>query len=336
MAMSHGRLSIYDNDFYLTQTHPQTLTNRGVTDRQRTAREMMHIFIQCPRLIVAIRHALHDPSNLAAPLSAVSIAENLWVLTQRVHFFKFIEASTTKDTTYAIDESIADVLMHGVRFSTAQDMVIITRYWLLQVMLCGTIDTIYRRFPTEYACSLLPDLETLRRTDIGAAVQLGRTVRSLGTSPSPLTVVRMHGPLSGSIGAWHREIRHLNSHCSTFNLIDTERLFAAERMKKWLVQTCDIIMKSLNISPVDESAWLEALDSMAGEEIPDWIPTRVSFGTEDGDMVMKLEYSERTANGDLCLHSGETTRVFSVREPAKFGPQHLRDWVRGVGGPNTS
>ena len=102
-------------------------------------------------------------------------------------------------------------------------------------------------------------------------------------------------------------------------------------MKRWLLSRCNVILKRLNVSAVDERAWLEALDCMAGDEMPAWIPTKVSFGSERGEMVMRLEYGEHrsTSPQDYFSPQQGTTRVFNVRNPAKIGPQHLREWVEG-------
>ena len=71
----------------------------------------------------------------------------------------------------------------------------------------------------------------------------------------------------------------------------------------------------------DEVAWIEALDCMAGEELADWMPSKVSFDSEDGEMVMKLEYSGRTADDNTRIHDGDgITRTFNIRDPARFGP----------------
>ena len=294
----------------------------------------MHILIQCPRLIIAIRHALRSPGNVVAVASAISLAENLWQLTLQRHFSDFIKTSISV-MDEPVEDAVVDILSHGIRFGTAQSMLICARYWLLQVVLCGTIDTLHRRFPAEYALSLLPDPKVLHQVDTNAAMQLGRMVLGLGADLSPLTIVRTHGPLSASIGAWHRQIRYLSSRRPFFHADQRDSFHAAERMKEWLLVHCNMIMKRLNMSQVDEKAWFEALDCMAGEELVDWMPNKVSFGSEDGDMVMKLEYSDRTANGDHRLQGGSdtTTRVFNVRDPAKFGLQHLREWVKGTGIP---
>lgn len=291
----------------------------------------MHVLVQCPRLIVAIRQALRNPGDVNVVASAMSLAENLWHLTRQRYFVQYINASVRTVNKF-YDDTMADILVYGIEFDTAQNMVISTRYWLVQMFLCGTLDTLHRRFPVEFALSLLPEPVAFHGIDVSAAMQLGRVVLALSPNPSPLTLIRTHGPFSGSTGAWHRQIRYLSAlrSVSTDHTLWKQDLRTAERMKKWVFDNCNIILSSLNITRVDERTWMEALDCMAGEELVDWIPSRVSIGSEDGEIVMQLEYSDRTANGDARRGP---TRVFNVRNPAKFGPQHLRDWVKGSGGP---
>jgi hypothetical protein len=337
MAMTAGRPSIYDNDIYLSSTHPAALAQLSLDDREFIGRAMMHVVVQCPRLTMSIRHAIRNPDDVDAVASAVSHAENLWRLTRQRHFVDYINTSIKTVASYD-DNTVADILGHGIDFNLAQEMVIATRYWLLQIFLCGTLDTLLRRFPIQFALSLLPKPAAFHGVDVSAAIQLARVVLALGHNPSPLTLIRTHGPFSGSIGAWHRQVRYLSmtqpdSEDSTGS--DTAReeaLRTALRMKRWVLDNCNVILTRLHITQVDEAAWMEALDCMAGEELPDWIPTKVSFGAEDGEIIMRLEYSGVTANGDPRV--GESsTRVFNVKNPAQFGPQHLREWVKGTGGP---
>lgn len=337
MAMTAGRLSIYDNDIYLSSTHPAVLAQLGLDDRQFISRAMMHVVVQCPRLTVSIRNAIRNPNDVDAVALAVSQAENLWRLTRQNYFVDYINASI-KTVADCDDNTLTDILGYGIDFNHAQEMVIATRYWLLQVFLCGTLDTLSRRFPSQFGLSLLPGPETFHGIDVSAATQLARVVFALGPNPSPLTLIRTHGPFSGSIGAWHRQVRYLlmiqpgSEDSSGSAAAREEALCTALRMKRWVLDNCNVILNRLHITQVDEPAWMEALDCMAGEELPDWIPTKVSFGAEDGEIIMKLEYSGVTANGDPRLSAGPP-RVFHVRNPAQFGPQHLREWVKGSGGP---
>lgn len=329
VAMTASRVSFYDNDFYLSSTHPAALLNASLSATQKSNRIVMHVLIQCPRLIVLIRHAISHPDDMFALASAISMAENLWQLTQGSHFAELINSSTAT-IDGLVDDAVIDILPHGLRFTSTQGMVFCTRYWFLQVILYGMIDTLYRHFPEAYSLSFLPDAGALHCLDTDAATQLGKVLLGLDTASSPLLLVRVQGPLAASIGSWHRKIRYLSSHRSVSRGPVSETLVGfhdpniatAERMKMWLLSRCNKIQARLGISAVDERAWLEALDGMAGEEMPDWIPTKVSFGSEDGELVMKLEYDDGISSSDYA------PRVFSIRAPGQFGLQQLKEWMQ--------
>lgn len=333
IAMTAGRPSIYDTEIYLTATGPAALSLLVLTSRQSFARAMMHILVQCPRLVLAIRYAIRDPGDASAISAAILLAEILWSLACQRNFVKFIDESI-RVVHSSNDGSVSDILLYGIEFDVAQNMVLVTRYWLLRVFLCGTLDTLHRRFPGEFAQSLLPNPALFHSIDTCAAMQLGRAILALGPRPSALTLIRTHGPFSGSIGAWHRLIRYLsNFDSSTTNqTFGSDELRVASRMKNWGLAECDAILSRLNITKMDEEAWMEALDCMAGEELVDWIPSKVSFIAEDGEMVMKLEYSDYTAHGDPRVHSGPS-RVFNIRNPAQFGPKHLKEWAKSNHAP---
>lgn len=330
-----GRSSTYDHDVYLHATHPAALLSGKLSFVENTARVMMHVLIQFPRLVMMVRDALRTPGNPAALASAISLAENLWQLTQEDHFAVFINRSVLVNKSY-IDDTVIDILEYGLHCNTSQDTILCTRYWLLQVLLSGAINTLRERFPKAYVMSLLPDSETLHRIDTDAAAQLGRILMGLGAnSPSPLMLVRLHVPLSASIGSWHRCIRYLSSQNASFETFllngstAVEKITKARRMECWLLSRCNMFLTQLRVSGTEENAWLETLEFLAGGETPDWIPTKVSFGSEDGEVVMQLEYSSRNVSlqNDSCTVD-HSTRVFNIRNPAKFGPQHLQKWVK--------
>lgn len=324
--MMAGRISLYDNEFYLCATHPATLSVQSLPEKQQVTMAMMHILIQCPRLILAIRHAIRLSDIPEAVASAVTLAESLWYLMRQANLTDFMTRSTFI-TDDPVDEAVAHILNFGQTFETAQDMVICTRYWLLQALLCGCIDTLQRRLPQHYAASHLPEPDLLHSVDTDASVQLGRVIVGMGDNPSPLTLLRTHGPLSVSVGSWHRQARYLNSCDSTTTTIRAVGHASAEAMMKWLIEKCNIVLKRLQVSQAEIETWLEALDCMAGEEPADWMPNNVSFGSEDGEMVMRLEYSNQVTDGDARTDRG--VRVFSVRNPSSFGPQDLRAWMKG-------
>lgn len=337
MAMTMGRTSFYDNDFYLSSTHPVALSSTLLSDKQITHRIMMHVLIQCPRLVVLIRHSTLNPRDVLTLASAISLAENLWKLTQTSQFTDLVHPSTV-DVDEPVDDTIVDILSYGLCFNSSKSMVFCTRFWYLQVLLCGMIDTLYRHFPEECSLSFLPDAGTLHRLDTVAATQLGRVMLGLNEIASPLILVRLQGLLAASIGSWHRNIRYLSSYLPTFQALqsgasdDITDIVKARRMKRWLFSRCDRIQTRLGISTIDEKAWLEALDYMAGEEMPNWIPTKVSFGSKDGELVMELEYDDRTATPQNRISSSNYgPQVFSIRAPGKFGLQHLRDRMKKNG-----
>ncbi|KAF3006888.1 hypothetical protein E8E13_011069 [Curvularia kusanoi] len=332
MAVTAGRPSVYDHDFYLSATHPDALSVRSLTPTQRVKTIMMHCLIQCPRLIVAIRHASRNPSDLVAIATAVTLADNLWKLSQQQLFADFVDDCLFESDDH-IDDTVADIIPSGIGFSSVQNMVTCTKYWMLQNLLCGCLDTLHRKFAHGFLCSNLPSPKNVHEMDTQAAKQLGRAVLGLGDKVSPLTLLRAHGPLSFSIGAWHRQVRYLRSSGQTQSLEDHTRILAATRMQKWILNKCNSVLERLHVSQAAEIAWIEALDSMAGEELADWIPNKVSIDSEDGEIVMKLEYNDRRPNDVGSAQSGgEVTRTVTIRDPANFGPQHLRDWVRGNGG----
>ena len=205
---------------------------------------MMHCLIQCPRLVIAVRAAIRGQNDKVAIASAVNLANTLWSLSQQDLFAAFID-NHVLDTYDEIDEAVADIVPNGIRFDTAQNMVVGTRYWMLQILLCGCLDTLHRRFPFESAQSNFPHAETVHQVDTHAGTQLGRVALGLGNKPSPLTLLRTHGPLSVSTGAWHRQIRYLTSHGCPYT---DARVLAALRMQKWILEKCNIVLERMNVS----------------------------------------------------------------------------------------
>lgn len=301
-AMLAGRRSVYDNEFYLSTTYPSPRCSTAISlsPVQRASIAIMHVFIQCPRLVCLVRHAVTDPDDANALASAVSLAESLWQIDLPDQVSELLESSITISNRPPSLE-IADLLPDSLRFDSVQSMILCTRYWMLQNVLCGIIDTLHRHFPAEAALAMFPDPETQQRVDVDAGLQLAKSL-TWGESVSralPLVPLRLHTPLQISIGPWHRTIRRLTT-LHTNGLVsgpETElELFRAHRMKAWLINVCNGIHKQWDVSTVEESPLIEALDCMAGEKIPDWLPTRVRFETEDGEMVIKLDYDKTSSS----------------------------------------
>lgn len=261
---------------------------------------IMHVFVQCPRLNCLVRHATMYPDDSDALAAAVSLAEYMWQIDLPAHVADLIQtAVTTINAPPSLD--MADVLTETLHFDSVQSMILCTRYWMLQNVLCGLTDTLHRHLPTEASLSLLPTLDIVRQFDSDAGTRLAESL-SWAESVSqrlPLVPLRLHTPLQISIGPWHRIIRDMTAIFEADAAVSIDMNFdlaRAVRMKTWLIDECNRIHEQWDVSTVDEKSLYEALDSMAGEKIPDWLPTRVRFEAEDGDMVIKLDYEKPTGN----------------------------------------
>jgi hypothetical protein len=305
--MLAGRKSVYDNDFYLSSTYPPPLSSEEfiLSPSQRASMAIMHIFVQCPRLNCLIRRAVMQFDDTDALVSAVTLAESLWQLDLADQVSPLLSTAIITEPTAPVEE-LADIMPNSLQYESVQDMILCTRYWMLINVLGGLTDTIYRHFPTEAALSLLPDLNTLHRTETDAAIQLAESLpwaKSI-SQKLPLVPLRFHTPLQISLGPWCRTIRRLTATNPTLdhdldsssNLDYSMELSRAQRMKGWVIEECNNIHRQWDVSIVSEKPLLEALDAMAGESIPDWLPVRVRFEAEDGEMVMKLDYQNKTGS----------------------------------------
>jgi hypothetical protein len=315
--MLAGRASVYDNEYYLSATYPPALVPDLVqfSPSQRASMSIMHVFVQCPRLNCLVRHAIVHPEDSDALAAAVSLAEYVWQTDLPTQVAELLQSAvTTVNTPPCLD--MADVLTETLHFDSVQNMILCTRYWMLQNVLCGLIDTLHRYFPTELSLSLLPTPDVVRQIDTDAGIRLAvsLTWAESVSQRLPLVPLRLHTPLQISIGPWHRTIRDTTAifEADEGYTIDTNPGVArAVRMKTWLIDECNRIHKQWDVSTVDEKSLCEALDSMAGEKIPDWLPTRVRFEAEDGDMVIKLEYEKPTGSCQNSLSLGN--KVLSHR-----------------------
>jgi hypothetical protein len=301
--MMCNRPSVYDNEYYLATTFPPAISTDPtlVSPTQRASLALMHVFVQCPRLICLIRSAVMAPEATGSLASAVSLMEYLW----QVDVAKYVGELITDSVTVSnqpVSSQMADIMPETYNYNSIQSMILCTRYWMLLNLLCGMIETLHRRFPAEVALSLLPDLNTIRDIDINAGLNLVKSLAwaEAGSQTLPLVPLRLHTPLQISIGPWLRLIRNNTEFLASSPTLDAQtehqishEMDRATRMKEWLVEQCDRIHKQWSVSAVNEQFLIEALDAMTGEKIPDWLPTKVRFEAEDGNMVIKLEYEKQ-------------------------------------------
>jgi hypothetical protein len=328
--MMCNRISVYDNEYYLATTFPPAISTdlTLVSPTQRASLAIMHVFVQCPRLICLIRSAIMAPEATGSLASAVSLMEYLW----QVDLAKYVEELIADSVTVSnqpVSSQMADIMPETYNYNSIQSMILCTRYWMLLSLLCGMIETLYRWFPAEVALSLLPDLKTIRDIDANAGLNLAKSLAwaEAGSQTLPLVPLRLHTPLQISIGPWRRLIRNNTEFLATSPTLDaqTEHQISHEvdravRMKEWLVEQCDRIHKQWSVSSVNEQFLIEALDAMTGEKIPDWLPTKVRFEAEDGNMVIKLEYEKQ--NGPSQESFKLSTETTPSSQPDSNGPHH--------------
>jgi hypothetical protein len=301
-AMLADRTSVYDNDFYLSSTYPPPLSSSAIllSASQRASMATMHVFIQCPRLNILVRHAVAHQDDTTALVAAITLAESLWQFNLAEQVAPLLNEAVVLSSRTVV--GLADVISGSYDFDSVQSMVSCTRYWMLMIIMGGIVDTLYRYFPMETAMSHLPDRYAMHKIETDAANSL---IMSMPWSESlsqvlPLVPLRLHTPLQISIGAWYRTIKRLNAVRATIRDLDVdveleiERTVAhAHRMKSYIIVECNEIHRRWDVSIVSEKPLLEALDAMAGEKIPEWLPIRVRFEAEQGEMVIKLEYENK-------------------------------------------
>jgi hypothetical protein len=301
--MLAGRKSLYDNDFYLSSTLPPPRSHDTISlsSFQRASIAIMHVFIQCPRLNILVRDAVAHPDDTTALVSAITLAESMWRVNVTDHVSQLLSESITVKQIPPV-EDLKDIIPDSFHFDSVQNMILCTRYWMYLATLGGLVDTLYRYFPVETSMSLLPKRYVMQKIETDAALQLAKSVpwaQSLSHT-LPLVPLRLHTPLQLSIGPWYRTIRSLTAFLSSSPNLEADALLEinrtisiAERMKAKIIEECNHIHSQWDVSAVAEKPLLEALNTMAGGKIPEWLPVRVRFEAEDGEMVMKLEYENK-------------------------------------------
>jgi hypothetical protein len=333
-AMLAGRKSVYDNDFYLSTTYPPPSSSNIIvlSASQRASMAIMHVLVQCPRLSCLVRHAIAHPDDTTAIVSAITLTESLWQLDLSDQVSPLLSEAVTLSTRPV--RGLTDIFTNSLHFTSVQSMILCTRYWMLITLLGGLVDTLYRYFPTETALSLLPDRYIMHKLETDAAMQLARSIPWADSLSQklPLVPLRLHTPLQISLGPWHRTIQRLN--CVRFSspgldanidLEMTRTIAHAQRMESWIIEECNRIHRQWDVSVVAEKPLYEILNTMAGEKIPDWLPIRVRFEAEDGEMLLKLDYENKTGSYQEHFDVGQ--------EPAiRVGKRHAATaWVKEAG-----
>jgi len=317
--MITGRTSVFDNDFYLATTSPAAIPiDAPITFRISVT--VMHIYIQLPRLLYLVRHVVNHPEDKETLISAIGLAEALWLLDPFDLIEQVFQSSTTVIVTPPGPE-IADIVSDSLHFNSIDTALLLSRYWMLELCICGVLEMLLLHFPEQTAESLLPSVGTIQRKDINAALKLARCVQySFYACPSlPILPLRMHTTVQMSIGAWRRlYLRTERAQKALQRSLGPEedvglgaQLERALRMEKWVTDEGNRLHAVWNLEPVSPMYLQAAADSMAGGAIPSWLPTSVKFDQEDGDMVMKVDYGVPGERFELLLGDDEERVQFS-------------------------
>jgi hypothetical protein len=289
---------VFDNDFYLETSSPANIpADAPATFRLSVV--MMHIFIQLPRLVCLIRHAIGHPEDSQTIELAISLAQSLWTLDPSDIAEQILQSTTTIISTPP-GPSIADIVSESLHFDSIENALLLTRYWLLEVNFSGALENLVSHFPRETASLLLPNLSDIRRKEMRAAKRLAQSLQyGVYTCPSlPILPLRIHTTLIWSIGSWHRlynrtkqalEASQTNSEPAGDAGLRSD-LEHALRMQRFVADEANRLNRDWGIEPVSDKYIFAAALSAVGNDIPDWMATSVRFEPEGGEMVMKVEY----------------------------------------------
>lgn len=347
-AMIASRTSIYDNEVYLEMTNAAAVPEDSpVAFRASVA--LMHIYIQVPRLICLVRHASNYPDDSRSLASAVALAESLWTLLPSDLIQRLIQSCVTVVDIPPSPE-IADIVPDSYHFSSIENSTVISRYWKLQVVLSGIIQTLYQNHPMECTSSRLPYLSVVEHTDASAATELARCINWAFTiCPSlPLVPLRIYTTFQVSLGAWYRIIRRLTADNGTTTpdfepyLSDRasfdETLLRAKRMENFVAARSNDVHEMWDLPIVNKRFLRSAAIDMAGGPIPEWMPISVKFEDEDGELVMRMQYEIAGPMYDEYLGTDNGIRQVWQRRTKTMSPFQpgSSEQMPGKGFPNGS
>ncbi|KAF2439880.1 hypothetical protein P171DRAFT_435728 [Karstenula rhodostoma CBS 690.94] len=344
-AMVASRTSVYDHEVYLEMT-TRVAIPKDAPATFRASVALMHVYIQVPRLICLVRHASNYPKDSRALTAAVALAACLWALAPSDVMQEIIQSSVTV-VDIPPSPAIADIIPNSYRFNSIENSTLITRFWQLQVVLSGIVQTLYQNFPAECASSQLPSLPAVEKTDADAATKLARCIHwALTICPSlPLVPLRIYTTFQASVGAWYRITRRITASNRTpppypdpypsVTAYSDEQLFRAKRMEQFVTDQSNNVHEIWNIPRVNKRLLRAVAIGMAGGPIPDWMPIRINFDSEDGEIVMKMEYEVAGPLYDKILGHDNGTKgwVRRTRTNSPFQPG-TSEQMPGKGFPN--
>ncbi|KAH7120861.1 hypothetical protein B0J11DRAFT_581627 [Dendryphion nanum] len=277
-----GRLSKYDNPFYVTITaRDSPFTNpANASLYRRVCLAIMHSSIHIPRLVCLVRMARSIPESLDSRTAAISLAEYLWIMDPSDMMDEYMAENTSLLSTPPAEE-ISNIVPDSLHFRSIESLIVITRYWTLQLYLTSLTQVLYEYFPTECAASLLPDLNVVNQVDMCAGILMAKAViYTRNVFPKiPLVPLRMLSPIRLGVGPWIRQGHRLTRSMALLDPNSPEyeelavELFRCKIMQQWFLQQGNEIQVEWHADLVDVETLELALDIGTGGPIPGWFPT---------------------------------------------------------------
>lgn len=239
----------------------------------------MHCFIQFPRLLSLARLARlsSSPTSLS---KALTLASSLWRTSQTPHLTTFL-SQTTSPLPVPATHSLSDLVPSLLSFDSIANLMLLLHHWMLTVSLCGVVQTLHRRFPTQTAQSALPPLHMVQKVDAEAATGIAQAVvyalSGKAGAALPMTLFRIVSPFQTSVGAWLRAclpapVPHttpLGDQACVNDISLAEAYVAADaasqarRMVDWVVEEGRRVSERWGL-PVTERAQLERAQEWVG------------------------------------------------------------------------
>ncbi|KAF2748463.1 hypothetical protein M011DRAFT_466857 [Sporormia fimetaria CBS 119925] len=298
-AFLTGRPSIYDTTHYLSLTDPLTFRPGPLRlfETQMESVATMHCLVQLPRLACFIRRSLTKPGDIHTLKLALSLAKHLWALDPSSIIDLLVQTSATVIPTPPAPE-IEDIVPCTFAYDSLQAMLVCTRYWSLHIHLCALIQTMWNHFPDECTDSSLPSPDVVQNDEIQAATYI---IQSLPFATSfsdsiPLVPLRVLAPLALSVGSWYRLLRRHTNELASLSLGSdrygdvAKKVEKANRMEECVIEKCNQIHEWWGVGRAERDRFEALIPLMAGAEIPNWMPNRVSWEKARALMVMQGTY----------------------------------------------
>ncbi|KAF2274362.1 uncharacterized protein EI97DRAFT_381469 [Westerdykella ornata] len=297
-ALFNGRPSFFDTSSNLTMTGGSALFSVACPGYQLEVVAIMHCTIQIPRLACLVRQSILQPESTHILTSALSLANSIWAHLPTNKIEHLLATQVTPITNPPAPE-IGDIVADTLHFKDLKQLLLCIRYWSLLIHISALVQNLWSHFPVASASAALPDLHTVENAEIQAAKSMVRCLSYSGlfSNSLPLVPLRVLGPLALSVGPWYRLVKRQTQELETLEE-DTlqyasvsEDLEKANRMMDWVIEQCNRVHDAWNVGRADRTRFETVIPWMAGEELPDWIPNKVSW--EEARLQMRRQGVDR-------------------------------------------